>query len=154
MLSVVEAPLSKSLVNIQLTKWPKDFQYQNEKNFFVENLSQILNLNQQLDEAYNSPTPNFIIYQLEHLRSYYYGKDLSDEIFELQCKTWIDDLSIFPAGLVELACERWRLSPNKYAPSTAGELMRIVEDDFSFINTLMYRIDIMLEVIGHVHNVA
>ena len=145
--TAVDKPLSKSLMKIKFPRFPDRFQNESDLKFVLDNLAAIKELNVQLDEEYKSPTKIFIVTQVEHLQSYYFAKEQSNEIFKLHVQTWIDDLIIYPEIMVELACARWRNSPNKYSPATAGELMHIIQDDFTKMKALMCKIDTMLGIV-------
>ena len=73
-----------------------------------------------------------ILIHLKALFDLYGGVDFENEAAgTMFWRAWIEDLSEWPADLVEEACRRWRRSPAKVRPKSSGNLNDIIRSEFS-----------------------
>ncbi len=74
--------------------------------------------------------PSHILGRIEVLESRYFEKETIPEVQKQLDREWIEDLSKYPADLLDAACNNWRQSNQNYAPRSAGVLMESVKAEW------------------------
>lgn len=101
--------------------------------------------------ALQGPEGDQILTWIEFLRERGFQRDLAltnPKAEERIQEDWIEDLSEFPADLVEEACRRWRRGNHNRAPYASGELMESVKPEFVRRKSLYMKAKSVLEIVG------
>lgn len=138
----------RCLNNIKLVGWPRQFNCVQDDNNAIEQKQNIIQVREHYLSLLQPSEPTYILGKIEILESRYYQRDTNPTVQDEIDKEWIEDLSEYPADLIELACNNWRKSNNNYAPRSAGVLMESVKQEY-VRRVVMYRKAVsVLEIIN------
>ena len=115
---------------MKLTGWPRRFECAQDATIARRIKPKIEEAMSYYLEQLQPPAPSYILGRIEVLESRYFEKDTTAEVQKQLDREWIEDLSEYPADLLDEACRNWRLSNQNYAPRSAGVLMESVKAEW------------------------
>ena len=121
-----------------LVGWPRRFSAEQDRQTSKQHKKNIIEVREHYLSLLQPSEATYILGKIEILESRYYQRDTNPTVQDEIDKEWIDDLSEYPADLIELACNNWRRSNNNYAPRSAGVLMESVKSEY-VRRVVMYR---------------
>ena len=136
------------LSGLRMKGWPRKFESLQDMDRAKKIKSSIEAARDYYAQQLAPDTPQALLTRVELLNIRGFQKDLPDAAYEQIQADWIEDLSRFPADLVELACKRWRRSNVNRAPYGSGELMESVKSDYVRRKSIYMNANSVLNVIG------
>lgn len=123
---------------MRLRGWPRKFEAAQDKAIAHRLAESIAKAGAYYETLLQPPAPQQIAVNVELLEVRGFQKplplddngDVLEVVVDQINKDWIDDLSEFPADLVEQACRAWRRKNTNRAPYASGELMESVKAEF------------------------
>ena len=91
---------------------------------------------------------DFIMTKIELLESRYFEKEIDDATQAKMSKEWVQDLTEYPADLIDEACRNWRRANQTYAPRSAGVLMESVKEKYVKRRCVYKNAVTVLELLG------
>ena len=113
--------------SIRLKGWPRAFDCEQDYYIAKRAVADIRAVYDAYAGKIAPAAPEVLITFVELLDLRGFEKDLPEAAMAQIELDWIEDLSEFPADLVELACKNWRRSNVGRAPYASGELTESIK---------------------------
>ena len=135
------------LRELRMKGWPRKFESMQDAVVAKRIRAQIIEAKDYYAQLLAADTPEMLLTRVELLSLRGFQRDMPDAVFEQLQLDWVDDLGMYPADLVELACKRWRRSNNNRAPYACGELMESVKSEFVRRKSVFLNAESVLKII-------